>query len=146
MEILRCLLLPIYGKTLMVPYSAVAEVVALPDISPYSQSKNWVLGKFNWRDFTIPLVCLEMNEKESSLNSKPNMHVAILNRMLEGDSYPDFIGILLQTIPVMKRFKRSDVTFVAKASDPYLLMEVKARDKPAYIPNIEWIDEKLKTI
>ncbi len=144
MEILRCLLLPIYGKSLLVPYAAVAEVVALSEVTPYAQSKNWILGEFKWRDLTIPLVCLEMNEKDVSLNIKPNMHVAVFNRMLEGEGYPDFVGVLLQTVPVMKRFKRSDVTFVAKAADPYLLMEVKVRDKPAFIPNIRWIDEKLK--
>jgi len=191
MEILRCLLLPIYGKTLMVPYASVAEIVAFTAAESFSKSKNWILGEFGWRGLNIPLVCLEMypgktdersanqtnqanqasqknqanqvskgkmseksvngkkvherqtNEQALSFIVKPTLHVAVFNRMLEGDSGPDFMGVVLQGLPMMHRYKHSDVVFVGKASQPYLMMEVKVREKPAFIPNILWIEEKL---
>lgn len=140
MEILRCLLLPIYGKTLIVPYSALAEVITFPKTISYVESKSCVIGEFEWRGFTVPLLCLEAKDKEGSFKQTPNLHVAILNRMNEGN-YPDFIGIVLQTVPVMNRYKRADMEFVRESKEPYLLMEVKVRDKMAFIPNITWIEE-----
>lgn len=142
MEILRCLLLPISGKTLIVPYAAVAEVVALTEAESFSKSNDWILGEFNWRNLKIPLVSLEMTEEASKFIIKPNLHVAIFNRISEA-GLPDFIGVVLQNLPVMHRIKRSDVVYVAKAKQPYLIMEVKAREKAAFIPNIPWIEEKL---
>lgn len=142
MEILRCLMLPIYGKTLIVPYSAVAEVVVFSEAEVFSKSKTWILGEFNWRSFNIPLVCLEMLDENTALNMKPYLHVAVFNRMLEGN-YPDFIGVVLQGVPIMGRYKHSDIEFVANAKEPYLLMEVKVRGKAAFIPNLAFMDEKL---
>lgn len=142
MEILRCLLLPIYGKTLILPYSALAEVITFPKTISYLESKSSVIGEFEWRGFRVPLLCLEANDKDVSFNMTSNLHVAILNRMNEGN-YPDFIGIVLQTVPVMNRYKNADIEFVREAKEPYLLMEVKVRDKMAFIPNIAWIEERL---
>jgi chemotaxis signal transduction protein len=144
MEILRCLLLPIYDKTLIVPYAAVAEVVTLTEaeVKKYSESKDWV-GEYNWRGLNIPLVRLEMYQaKKNSSSSKSNLHIAVINRMLEGN-YPDFVGIVLQSVPVMHRYKPADLEFVAKTKDPYLLMEVKVRGQTAFIPNIPWMADNL---
>lgn len=169
MDFLRCLLLPIYQKTLIVPYAAVAEVVVLTGkgLKFFPKSNSWLLGEFKWRDLNIPLVCLEMNDQENqqrheqvkqqinqqivnqqknepafSTNGKPNLHIAIFNRMMDTGSI-DFLGVLLQDLPVMYRCKQSDLVFIAKASNPYLIMEVKVREKSAFIPDILWIEERL---
>lgn len=149
MDILRCFLLPIYGKTFIVPYSTVAEIVVLPlKAISFAKSKNWVLGEFDWRGLTIPLVHFEMDletlpnvELDMKENrNKENVHIAVINRMIEGN-YPDFIGVLLETVPTINRYKRSDLEFAASGSKPYILMEVKVGEKIAFIPNIPWILE-----
>lgn len=163
MEILRCLLLPIYGKTFIVPYAAVCEVVVLPSKSmSFSKSKSWVLGEFPWRGLNIPLLNLGKDDEalpnpafdrkakedaKANLDvnaAEENVHIAVINRMIEGN-YPDFIGLLLQTVPTIHRYKRSDLEFAASGSKPYILMEVKIGEQIAFIPNIPWILEKLMT-
>lgn len=143
MEILRCLQLPIQEKTLMVPYAAVAEIVVFENPKAFAETKNWSLGPFQWRGLEIPLICLEMQGGASSFSAKKNfenLHVAVFNRMSELNA-PDFMGIVLQGLPVMTRYKRADLEYVGPGDKPYLAMEIKVRGKSAFIPNISSIEE-----
>lgn len=143
MDILRCLLLPIQDKILIVPYSAVAEVISYEDIKVLTKSDNWIVGEFSWRGIQAPLICLERQDKPD-FQWEPNkmLHVAILNRSTESPG-PDFIGLLLQGLPSMNRFKRSDIQAVSPSDKLYLSQEVSVREKTVFIPNLNWIHDNL---
>ncbi len=121
-EFLRCLLLPVDTKMWLLPYSAVAEVIEtelkddLPNIS--------------WRGIEVPLIKLKEH-----INVPHKKSIAILNRSAE--KAKDFSGLVLNGVPSMQRFKRSDIEWVANANEPYTLMEVKIRDQLAFIPNLD---------
>lgn len=53
---LKCLLLPVGANPLIVPNSAVAEVITLDEIRPRGDTPEWFLGSAQWRGYDIPLV------------------------------------------------------------------------------------------
>lgn len=138
-EVLRCLLLPVQGSILMLPYSAVAEVVPLQNPASYGVAKDWVLGKFEWRGLLLPLICIEMLDSPTTqFHPLPTQHVAILNRA-SSNMGPDFIGIVLAGIPSMSRYKSTDLHYIADGDKPYVQMKATARSTPVSIPDLEWI-------
>lgn len=138
---LRCILLPLQNQTLVVPYSAIAEIIPFEAPTREEDAPNWFLGKLTWRETDIPVINLEtLQDPTQEFIQNQHLHIAILNRVK--DNLPDFIGIILQNLPTMTRLKRSDVTLVQENPSPSILMEVKVRETPAFIPNLAWIEEQ----
>jgi len=144
-EFLRCLLLPVNSKTLLVPYSAVAEITPFEPPKPLEASSHWLLGELEWRGVKIPLLSIEeminldKPREEEKLKNQTHLHIAVMNRMSESASL-DFIGWVLQSMPVMRRFKRVDIKSVSPMKEPYL-MEASVREQSVFIPNIKWIED-----
>lgn len=146
MELLRCLFLPMLGKTLIVPYSAVAEVLPYKGEENKSLTSNTLPARWNWRGIEIPIIYLEKQADKDLKNTSPaSLHIAILNRCLASEG-PDFIGILLQSLPSMSRCKRADIQAVSASDKPYLSGEVTVKGKAAFIPNLTWIWKNLTSL
>lgn len=56
---LRCLLLPVGATALIVPNSAVAEIVTVDEIAARADTPDWFLGLANWRGAEIPLIAFD---------------------------------------------------------------------------------------
>lgn len=146
MDVIRCLLLSIEEKTLILPYSAVAEVIPFENAKTFADVTGWVLGTIEWRNLKIPLISLESIDRYShSFLEKGKAHIAILNRSVE-EKGPDFIGVVLQNIPKMNRFKRTDLQYVGTSDNPQLSMAISVRGQPAFIPNLTWIEENIPAL
>lgn len=142
MEILRCLLLPIEGNHLILPYAAIAEVVSFEEPKAIPKAPTWLLGNIPWRKLEIPLLCLEKMGDSSIQLQHPNIHVAVVNRMSEKDKF-DFFGVLLKSIPRMLRARSTDFKYLEKGKKEYELMSVELRQEKMMIPNMKWIEESL---
>lgn len=140
-DFLRCIFLPLAQQMLVVPYSAVAEVVGYDNLQPVKTSVPGIIATLEWRGLRLPVLRLESLDKENSAENGKNLRIAILNRITEKGL--DFLAVVLHGIPRMHRLKRSDVTFVGPSKKPYLLMEVAVREQKAQIPNLEWIEKSV---
>lgn len=129
-EFLRCLLLPIRHTILLVPYSAVAEIVKI-DVKAMGDPKP---GHLLWRGTEVPLMDLG-SEESLEQTTRRHVNIAILNR-LSDPSPVDFVGLVLHGLPTMHRYKRSDIEWIAKATERYGLMEVEVRAQKVLIPNL----------
>ena len=74
------LLIPVEGKTLLLPNVAVAEIleyshpVAQPDVP------TWYLGNIEWRTLQVPLISFEsVNEQTFSNRADRTVKIAIMN-------------------------------------------------------------------
>lgn len=128
-EFLRCLLLPIKHQTLLVPYSAVAEIVEI-ELKAVGDKK---FGSISWRGIEVSLIDLDQDER---LEKTGRMNVAILNRGSDTGSV-DFVGLVLKGLPTMNRYKRSDIEWISKATEPYGLMNVRVRTQTVLIPSLD---------
>jgi chemosensory pili system protein ChpC len=142
-EFLRCLLLSVDHAPLLLPYSAVAEVITYQEPILLEALPNWLPGIIEWRGLKIPLLSFAgIENPNEKLKAKAFHHIAIFNRLIETSDLK-FFGMILNQMPRMLRFKRADINFVENPNKDHLLAEVMVRDQKAFIPNMNWIEKKV---
>jgi len=151
-QLLPGLLLPLEGHTLLLPSSAIAEIIPYEKPNPIPDIPKWFMGVLTWRAIHIPLIILEKVESTVDWGEDKTppvltdkTHIAIINRdsKIQGEGqnsastkYP-FFSILLKNVPKMCRLTESTLKLVTKTTDdPRFLMEVKIQDDYVYIPNL----------
>jgi hypothetical protein len=146
-EFLRCLLLPLENKTLIVPYSAIAEIIAYDKVEINKRTSESKREELTWRGLKIPVISLFPFAKTkkpplaSAVKNQANLYIAVFNR-IDPLAAVDFVAVILHAVPIMQRYKRQDFKFVNQPLEPYLLMEVQVRQQTAFIPNIQWLTEQ----
>ena len=153
-ENLPSLLLPLEGRTLLLPSSAIAEIIPFEKPKPIPDIPRWLVGILTWRAIHIPLLYLEKmepkvvwgeEENKQGETPDPKAHIAILNRATklqgEGQNLPSnrypFFSIVLKNVPKLHRLNEGGVKLVSVIEDdPRYLMEVKIQEDYAYIPNL----------
>jgi len=165
-ENLSCLLLPLQNKNLLLPSSAVAEIIAYEEPKSIVDIPGWLLGILTWRRIQIPLAYLEKMEsysawgkksEEQSVEDKHKLHIAVINRAYKIEAkdeqnekvnrYP-FFSIVLKDAPRLFRISKDDVTKVTEpnTTDPRFLMEVKVKNDNAFIPDLTVLWKMIDTL
>jgi len=140
----RCMLLPLCSINLLVPNSAVAEIIgystprALPDCS------EWFPGVVLWRGVYIPVVSVEEMCSIDTAFVSPRSRVAIIYNP-ENDVELPYLGIHIQDIP---RAYLAESEKMESSSDDglsqYLLSNVDEDHLARVIPNLDGIIADLK--
>ena len=147
-ESIRCMLLPLSSINLLIPNSAVAEVIgyfkptALPDCS------DWFPGVVVWRGVQVPVISLEqMCSLDTVIDSAiigSRSRIAIIYNP-EKDAELLYLGIHIQDIP---RAYLADSDNMESGSDDglsqYLLSSVDEDNLARVIPNLDNIIAGLK--
>jgi chemosensory pili system protein ChpC len=162
-DILSCLLLSLEDKNLILPSSAIAEIMPYENPRILPDMPNWIIGILTWRDIQVPLADLEKMEdriawQDTSIvepQKTPDHRIAILNRIYkmpkkelnENSKYP-FFAIVLKHNPKFYRISSEEMGLVKEfpAEERRFLMEVKVRTEPAFIPNLRQLWEMIDTL
>lgn len=134
------LLLPLADRTLLLPNSAVAELIPLR--APVSEAgmPRWLLGQVAWRNLNLPLMSFEAAAGgEPSIGS--GARVAVLNA-LGGRAHVKFIAMVVQGIPRSVRLDES----LSRAKAPLGALErdaVLVNDQVAKIPDLVALEDLL---
>jgi len=159
-EILPCLLLPLPDGKIVLPTSAVAEIIAYEKPETIADIPGWLLGILTWRGIHIPLVCLEKMENflswnksiEEAIPEKTALYsVAIINRVDKKISnHPDepshqypFFSILLKGVPKLYRVAKDGIKLVAEQpqGDKRFILEARVQNDNACIPDLPYLWE-----
>lgn len=142
-----CMLLPLKDKQLLVPNVSVAEIVPFSHLLTTASSKNWMLGRIQWRGITLPVVCYEMLNQQTAPAPNPNARFAIINGVGGHHGLP-FYALLIQGIPRQQRIQESDLqTVEAMHKGAYDAQAVTiGQDESAMIPDLDSIEEALLNI
>ena len=151
-EVLPCLLLPLQEKNILLPSSAIAEIIPYEKPKTIPDIPKWLLGILNWRGIHIPLVLLEKFESHLVWNTQASEeamedptrkhHIAILNRVYkiqnDGNNQYPFFSIVLKNVPKLYRISNEGVKMVNQYSetDSRFIMEVKVQNDYAFIPDL----------
>lgn len=134
------LLLPLSDRLLLVPNSAIAELIPYRRPEPLDGLPAWVLGQVAWRDLRLPLLSFEAAAGgETALSS--TARIAVINA-LGGRDQIKFLALLLQGIPHSIRIDpavpRADVELT-----PLELDAVTVGAMPAKIPDLAALEQLL---
>lgn len=146
----RSQLIPITGDNLLLPNTAVAEVIYYQEPQSLAGPK-WLLGMLTWRERSVPLVSFEMAcaakaEESDQALATPNARakVAVLNT-LNGNPELNFIAVVTQGLPKLMLIDENKIASIEHEieTSPLILSRVIVNDEPALIPNLDALEEML---
>lgn len=135
------LLLTLNDRLLLLPNTAVAELVAYRNVQPAENAPNWLLGQINWRDLSLPLLSFEAASNDAPANVD-NSRVVIINA-IGGRSKFRFFALLIKGIP---RSVRIDQSLQRLSDQPLAALELEAVSidgEVAKIPDLAALEQKL---
>lgn len=138
------MLLPLSSINLLIPNSAVAEVVGYSTPRALADSSDWFPGVVLWRGVYVPVVSLEEMCSFDPAMVGPRSRVAIIYNP-EKDAELPYLGIHIQDIP---RAYLAETEKMESGSDDglseYLLSNVDEDQFARVIPNLDSIIAALK--
>ncbi len=140
----RCMLLPLTSLNLLVPNSAVAEIIAYSAPNHLADTSEWFSGVVLWRGVYVPVVEVEKMCQLEVSEVGPRTRIAIIYNPEKDPGMP-YLGIHMQDIP---RAYLAEIDSMESGSDdglnPYLLTRVDDENLARVIPDIEKIIYDLK--
>ena len=95
---IRCMQLPLLGLQVLMPNSAVAEIIGYSEPELEYKGSEWLDGMISWRGEFIPVISLEKMCQSDSVEPGPRSRIAVIYNL---NKDPDFVylGIIMQDIP-----------------------------------------------
>ena len=140
----RCMLLPLTSLNLLVPNSAVAEIIAYSAPRRLAETSDWFAGVVLWRGVYVPVVAVEEMCELTSANVGPRARIAIIYNP-EKDADLPYLGIHMQDIP--RAYLADPDSTESGSSDglsPYLITRVDDEQLARVIPDLDRIIADLK--
>ena len=140
----RCMLLPLSSLNLLIPNSAVAEIIGYSEPRPFTGASDWFGGVVLWRGVYVPVVAVEQMCNATSAGTGPRARIAIVYNP-EKDSDLPYIGIHMQDIPrAYLAESESTESGSSEGLSEYLLTRVDDEELARAIPDLDKIIADLK--
>jgi chemosensory pili system protein ChpC len=140
----RCMLLPLTSLNLLIPNSAVAEIIGYSIPRQLSDTSEWFPGVVLWRGVYVPVVEVEKLCNLGVAEVGPRTRIAIIYNP-EKDPEMPYLGIHMQDIP---RAYLAEAESMETGNDdglnPYLLTRVDDEQLARVIPDFDKIIDDLK--
>jgi len=140
----RCMLLPLTSLNLLVPNSAVAEIIGYSSPRPLANCSDWFTGVVLWRGVYVPVVAVEQLCDIAVASVGPRARIAMIYNPEKDNELP-YLGVHMQDIP---RAYLADPDSTESGSSAglgdYLLTRVDDEQLARVIPDLDRIFAALK--
>ncbi len=138
-------LIPVGNEMLVLPNTAVAEIINYTSVQPVSGGPEWLLGVINWRNVSVPLISYEILTGREVPARGPRTRIAVLNKCSEGSDL-DFFAMVTQGIPQLIHLDRSKVGVVDDDTEasPLVQRHVVIDGQVGAIPDLEALQGMLQ--
>ena len=134
---IRTIMAPLTDSYVVLPNSAVAEVLAYSAPDPLKDSPAWLLGEIAWHGWQVPIISYEQLIDEN-LGHIPTARARILIIKTLGESTQvNYIGLVIQGLPKLKKVTRDSL--IEKQTEGLadaLFSEVMIDSQEALIPEL----------
>ena len=138
------MLLPLTSLSLLVPNSAVAEIIGYSAPRRLANCSDWFAGVVLWRGVYVPVVAIEQMCNIASAGAGPRARIAIIYNPEKDPDLP-YLGIHMQDIP---RAYLADPDSTESGSSEglseYLMTRVDDEQLARAIPDLDRIIADLK--
>jgi len=143
-EYIHSQMLTIDKGYLILPNTAIAEIVNFSEPTLITDGPAWALGTIKWRGINIPLLSIEhaMGNDMPTLSSKT--HIAILNCLTKGKKLK-FYGILTVGLPRLVNINEDKLLPSSYTDEnPLVLSNVVLNKSETIIPNLDALESLVK--
>lgn len=139
-----CMLLPMRDSILLLPTVTVAEMAPMKPLEKVNGKPDWVLGNYEWRETSVPLVSYERLNGASEHELNKEGRIAVINNTGVNHKKLPFFAIATQSIPRMARIGNKDIQVDERSElEQYDTMRVMIGVERLIIPNIQKIENAL---
>ena len=134
---IRTILAPLTNSRLLLPNSAVAEILAYTQPEPFRKAPKWLLGELAWHGWQVPIICFEqVVNKKSRSSVTPKSRILIIKTLGESTQV-NYIGLLIQGLPKLKTVTAETLTETQTDELPdALFSKVSIDELEAAIPEL----------
>ncbi len=146
-EQVKCVLLTINEDRLLLPNTALAEIVQIKNIINVANKPKWLLGYLDWRGNSVPLVAFETigGVRMPSLASGL-VKAAVFYAIGEDKKFP-FVSILVQGAPQVVNVLENDlIESKEDINHPAIDQKVMVKGELASIIDLEKLEAIIKKI
>lgn len=140
---IRGVLLPVGSRFLLLPNSAVAEVIGYREPQTDAAAPDWWLGRIEWRGLRVPVVSFEQaTGRREPVRGSQRARIAILNT-LSGNAALPYIGVYTLGISRLIRVTEDDLEEDGSGSpgSPLVLEAIRIDEQPAWIPDMDVLEQ-----
>jgi chemosensory pili system protein ChpC len=136
---IRTIVAPLKTCNVLLPNSAVAEILSYSTPEPLKKAPAWVLGEMAWRGWQVPVINVDrlLNEGGSNSNSiTPKSRILVIKTLGESTQV-NYIGLVIQGLPRLKKVTAQSL--IEKRIDNLpetVFSEVNIDDLQAFIPEL----------
>jgi len=140
----RCMLLPMSSINLVIPNSAVSEIIGYSEPRRLQDSSDWFLGVVLWRGVYVPVISVETMCGIDTVHTGPRSRIGIIYNPEKDDALP-YVGLHMQDIPraYLAESDKMESGTDDNLSD-YLLSRVDDDQFSRAIPNLDAMIADLK--
>lgn len=135
------LLLTLTDRLLLLPNTAIAELVNYREVQPAQNVPSWLLGQVAWRDLQLPLLSFETASSETAVSTE-GARIVIVNA-IGGRTDFRFFAMLIQALPRSVRIDSSLPRLTNEPLQPLELAAVSVEGEVAKIPDLIALEQKL---
>lgn len=141
-DIVRSLVVPLAGIHLLVPNTAVAEVVGYREPTPIVGAAQWMLGKVDWRGLGVPLFAFEVFTG-LALEPPGGAQRMVIFNTLRGNPKLPFVAVASQGIPRSIRVTPGSIQQFAPAHEGGIACRLGVGEVSLAIPDLDAIEDAL---
>ena len=134
---IRTILAPLTEGYVMLPNSAVGEILTFTSPEPFKQGPPWLLGEIAWRGWQVPVINYERMLKDNGVTTITAKTRVLIVKTLGESTQVNYIGLVIQGLPRLKKVSAN--TLVEKQVDDLpdtVFSEVTIDDLQAVIPEL----------
>ncbi len=137
---IRSILAALAEGHVLLPNSAVAEVLAYTAPEPFKQGPAWLLGELAWRGWQVPVISYQRLIDDKAGDAVTKKARILIIKTLGESTQVNYIGLVIQGLPRLKTVTaKTLVEEKSKKLPKALFSRVTIDDLPALIPELGYL-------
>lgn len=142
-ESIRCMLVPLRGRLLLIPNTTVVEIIQFPETTPAEHVPDYWVGYANWHSQQLPVIDLDALLDQHVANTEAVTHLCILKGI------HDSVELSLYSLPCYAPPQLISVDAdtlhnIEESSHDWLYGQFQIGSKLALIPNLDALESTIQ--
>jgi len=134
---IRTIMAPLTEGHVLLPNSAVAEVLEFTPPDPIKQAPAWLLGELAWHGWQVPVISYEQLISDEKINVFTSKARILIIKTLGESTQVVYIGLIIQGLPKLKKVTPKSLLEENNDELPETIFSnVKIDDLHAMIPEL----------
>jgi len=141
-DFIPCMLIPLQQRYLLIPNTAIAEVIPMPKISSSEEQASYCLGQYQWNNEQITILDLEDLVEDKEGHSEGANKLCIIHS-INKDNKLHAYALPCHGAPQLIHLNENGLRLVEDEieSSKFLHCRTHVGNKIAYIPNLDKLEE-----